>query len=51
MIEIDDAGSGSLVGGTIIGVFRRETQEYFTALIPLKHFHIHIFRKKNTKNM
>jgi hypothetical protein len=46
MIEIDDAGSGSLVGGTIIGVFRRETQEYFTALIPLKHFQHPYFSQK-----
>ncbi len=29
MIQIDDAGSGSFVGGTCIGFYRPETNEYF----------------------
>ncbi len=38
MIEIDDAGSGSLIGGTGIGVRRAETAEYIFEVIPLKYF-------------
>lgn len=46
MIEIDDAGSGSLIGGTVIGIFRKETQEYLTDIIPLKYFqHPHFSQK------
>lgn len=37
MIEIDDAGSGSLIGGTGIGILRTETEEYIFKIIP-RHF-------------
>lgn len=36
MIEIDDAGSGSLVGGTCIGIIRRETNEFVYDIIPVE---------------
>lgn len=38
MIQIDDAGSGSLVGGSIIGLIRVETGEYYHEVIPIKCF-------------
>ncbi|MGI6606313.1 MAG: hypothetical protein ACOX2X_04620 [Peptococcia bacterium] len=46
MIEIDDAGSGSLIGGTMIGIFRSETGEYYCELIPLKLFRHPYFMQK-----
>lgn len=45
MIQIDDAGSGSLVGGTCIGVLRKETGEYIYEIIP-----VHLFNEANFKN-
>jgi len=36
MIQIDDAGSGSFVGGTCIGVYRPETNEYYFDIIPVE---------------
>lgn len=42
MIEIDDAGSGSLIGGTGIGIMRTETSEYLFKVIPM-----FCFREKN----
>jgi hypothetical protein len=45
MIQIDDAGSGSLVGGTCIGALRQETGEFYYEIIP-----IHLFNKANFKN-
>lgn len=46
MIQIDDAGSGSLVGGTCIGVMRVETNEYYYDIIPLKYYSEENFKKK-----
>jgi hypothetical protein len=45
MIQIDDAGSGSLVGGTCIGILRKETGEYHYRIIP-----VHLFNEANFKN-
>lgn len=45
MIQIDDAGSGSLVGGTCIGALRKETGEYYYEIIP-----VHFFNEDNFKN-
>ena len=45
MIQIDDAGSGSLVGGTCIGALRKETGEFYHEIIP-----IHLFNEANFKN-
>lgn len=44
MIQIDDSGSGSLVGGTCIGAIRAETGEYVYDFIP-----IYYYREKNFK--
>lgn len=46
MIQIDDSGSGSLVGGTCIGAMRKETKEYAYDIIPLKFYHSDSFEKK-----
>lgn len=46
MIEIDDAGSGSLIGGTGIGIMRRETGEYIFKIIPLSLFQEPYFQEK-----
>ncbi|KAB3524959.1 hypothetical protein F8153_15495 [Alkaliphilus serpentinus] len=47
MIQIDDAGSGSLLGGTIIGVLRVETEEYFYRVIPLQLYQGEAFQNKS----
>jgi hypothetical protein len=46
MIQIDDAGSGSLIGGTLIGIMRVESHEYFNDIIPVKYFTTPYFEKK-----
>lgn len=46
MIQIDDAGSGSLVGGTVIGMIRVETGDYYYEVIPIKFFKSPHFESK-----
>lgn len=46
MIQIDDAGSGSLIGGTGIGIMRPETGEYLFKIIPLELFQYPHFAEK-----
>lgn len=46
LILIDDAGSGSLIGGTIIGAMRYETKEFEFDIIPLKYYSPEFFYKK-----
>ncbi len=46
MIEIDDAGSGSLIGGTGIGIIRKETEEYIFKVIPIEFFQPPHFSQK-----
>jgi hypothetical protein len=46
MLQIDDAGSGSFVGGTCIGVYRPETNEYYFVIIPVELYNKENFRKK-----
>ena len=46
MIQIDDSGSGSLIGGTCIGIMRVETNEYFYDIIPIELYRPEIFEKK-----
>ena len=46
MIQIDDAGSGSLLGGTIIGVLRVETNEFRYKVIPLNYYQPKAFQEK-----
>lgn len=46
MIYIDDAGSGSLIGGTVIGAIRKETKQYIYDIIPLEYYNNVNFSKK-----
>lgn len=46
MIYIDDAGSGSLIGGTCIGIMRTETKDYYFDIIPLKYYTATYFQQK-----
>lgn len=46
MIQIDDAGSGSLIGGTIIGILRVETMDFYYDVIPVKFFTTPYFEEK-----
>lgn len=46
MILIDDSGSGSLIGGTIIGIMRTETNEYLYDIISLEYYFPELFEKK-----
>jgi len=47
MIQIDDAGSGSLIGGTCIAALRCETGEYYYEIIPPILFDEENFKNKN----
>ncbi|HHY76962.1 MAG TPA: hypothetical protein GX498_00445 [Clostridiales bacterium] len=47
MIQIDDAGSGSLIGGTCIAALRCETGEYYYEIIPPILFNEENFKNKN----
>lgn len=47
MIQIDDAGSGSLIGGTYIGMLRVESNEYYNEVIPIKLYNEKYFKQKN----
>ncbi len=46
MIQIDDAGSGSLLGGTCIGVMRVDANEYHYGIIPLEQYKPESFKEK-----
>lgn len=46
MIQIDDSGSGSFIGGTCIGVYRPETNEYNFDVIPVELYNKENFKKK-----
>lgn len=46
MIQIDDAGSGSFVGGTCIGFYRPETNEYYFDIIPVELYNLENFKRK-----
>ncbi|HEY5587282.1 MAG TPA: hypothetical protein VIK78_22700 [Ruminiclostridium sp.] len=46
MIQIDDAGSGSFVGGTCIGFYRPETNEYYFDIIPVELYDTTNFKSK-----
>lgn len=45
-ITVDDAGSGDLLHGIVIGAYRDETQEFRYDLISVKFFQPGLFRKK-----
>ena len=51
MIQIDDAGSGSLVGGICIGLYWTKYKKYKCDFIPLDCYTPENFKEKNTKHM
>ncbi|MBZ4645782.1 MAG: hypothetical protein PWR27_1619 [Petroclostridium sp.] len=46
MIQIDDSGSGSLIGGTCIGLYNTETKQYYYEIIPIKYYNKNNFPRK-----
>jgi hypothetical protein len=46
LIQIDDAGSGSLIGGTSIGAIRTETEQFYMDIIPTKLYDEKNFKKR-----
>lgn len=50
MIQIDDAGSGSFIGGTCIGIYRPETNEYYYDIIPVELYNKDNFNQKHYLN-
>jgi len=50
LIQIDDAGSGSLLGGTVIGALRVETNEFQYDIIPLNLYQDEFFENKEYLN-
>ncbi|NLT95212.1 MAG: hypothetical protein GXW85_06690 [Clostridia bacterium] len=46
MIQIDDAGSGSLIGGTGIGILNTDNNRYYFRVVPLKYYQTDLFQKK-----
>ena len=50
MIQIDDSGSGSLIGGTCIGAIRVETGNYLYDFIPTKYYQGNLFSTKRYLN-
>lgn len=46
MIQIDDAGSGSLIGGTCIGIYDTENDLYDYGIIPLGLYNCENFKSK-----
>lgn len=45
-ITVDDAGSGDLLFGVVIGAYRDQSQEFIYDLIDVKFFQTNLFRKK-----
>lgn len=46
MVQIDDAGSGSLIGGTCIGIYFDKKNIFKYDLIPLRYYTPEYFKKK-----
>jgi hypothetical protein len=46
MIQIDDSGSGSLIGGTCIGAMRIESGEYEYDFVPIEFYRDKVFQSK-----
>ena len=49
-IIIDDAGSGDLLFGVVIGAYRRESQEFNYGVIDVRYFQSPKFRRKEYLN-
>ena len=46
MLQIDDAGSGSFIGGTCIGIYRPQSNDYYFDIIPVELYNKENFKKK-----
>ncbi|WHH59456.1 hypothetical protein [Petroclostridium sp. X23] len=46
MVQIDDSGSGSLIGGTCIGLYNTKNQQYYYEIIPIRYFNQTNFPQK-----
>jgi hypothetical protein len=46
LVQIDDSGSGSLIGGTCIGAMRTETEEFVFEFIPVELYYEGAFENK-----
>jgi len=46
-ITVDDAGSGDLLFGVVIGAYRDETKEFTYDLVDVKFYQPELFKKKN----
>ena len=46
MIQIDDSGSGSLIGGTCIGLYHTDTKKYYYGIIPVEYYNKKNFSRK-----
>ena len=46
MVQIDDSGSGSLIGGTCIGAMRTETGDFVYDFIPIEYYCSDLFLSK-----
>ena len=47
-IIVDDAGSGDLLFGVVIGAFRDSTREFRYDVIDVKYYKVKFFREKHT---
>ncbi len=45
-IEIDDAGTGDILYGTVIGAYRPEDDHFIYDMIDVKHFQMPLYRAK-----
>ena len=45
-IEIDDAGTGDILYGTVIGAYRPEDDHFIYDMIDVKHFQMPLYRDK-----
>lgn len=46
LIQIDDAGSGSLIGGTCIGIYDTKKDNYYCEIIPIELYNSENYNKK-----
>ncbi len=45
-IVVDDAGSGDLLFGVVIGAYRSEDREFKYGLVDVRYFQVPYFRQK-----
>jgi hypothetical protein len=45
-VQVDDAGVGDLLFGAVVGVHRKETEEFHYDMIPVRYFQSPDFRRK-----